>query len=147
MRRFTIGTAVALVALAGTVALGQMKITSLQDHAKLMKSNAQAGGAIFKALESEAYADVREQITTLRQNFMTLEAFWAERKIEDGLGIVKDGLMRLDALDKMFGMADVDQMKAEAAVKEFAGNTCGACHKAFREGDSETGFRFRAGVL
>jgi mono/diheme cytochrome c family protein len=37
-------------------------------------------------------------------------------------------------------------MAAQAAAKEFGG-TCAACHKLYREGDAQTGFRFRAGVL
>ena len=42
------------------------------------------------------------------------------------VGIVKDGLTRLDALDKMLGAATVDQMSAQAAAKELGGATCGA---------------------
>jgi hypothetical protein len=38
-------------------------------------------------------------------------------------------------------------MAAQAAAKEFGGNTCGACHKLYREGDAQTGFKFKAGVL
>ena len=41
----------------------------------------------------------------------------------------------------------VDQMAAQAAAKEFGGSTCGACHKAYREGDAQAGFKFKAGVI
>ena len=47
----------------------------------------------------------------------------------------------------MLGAATVDQMAAAAAAKEFGGNTCGACHKLYREGDAQTGFRFKPGVF
>jgi len=33
------------------------------------------------------------------------------------------------------------------AAKEFGGNTCAPCHKQYREGDAQTGFRFAPGVL
>jgi hypothetical protein len=147
MRRVTTYMAAALVVLAGAIAIGQAKITTIEEYAKLMQSNAQANGALNKALGSAAYADARMQVVTLRQNFMTLQPFWTERKRDDAIGFVKDGLTRLDALDKMLAAGTVDQMAAQAAAKEFGGNTCGACHKAYREGDAKTGFRFRPGVF
>jgi cytochrome c556 len=128
-------------------AMAQGKIATMEEYAKLMKSNAQANGALNKAVGSGAYADARMQVATLRQNFMTLLPFWTQRKHDDAVGIVKDGLSRLDALDKMLGAATVDQMAAAAAAKEFGGNTCGACHKLYREGDAQTGFRFKPGVF
>lgn len=146
MRRFTICLTAALVALAGAVAMGQGKM-SLEEYAKLMKSNAQNNGGMNKAIGSGAYADARTAIATLRQNLTTLQPFWAERKRDDAVTIITGGLSRLDALDKMLGAATVDQVAAQAAAKEFGGNVCGACHKAYREGDNQTGFRFRPGVF
>lgn len=145
MRRFTICLTAALIALAGAGVIGQMKITTLEEHAKLMKSNAQANGALNKAVGSGSFADARMQVTTLRQNLMTLEAFWTERKNADAVKIVKEGIGRLDALDKMLAAPAPDQVAAQAAAKEFGGTTCGACHKMLREGDNQTGFRFQAG--
>ena len=147
LRQCVIGAGVLVMVWAGGVVLAQGKIATIEEYAKLMKSNAQANGAMNKAVNSGAYADARAQIATLRQNFMTLQPFWAERKREDAVMILKDGLSRLDALDKMLGAATVDQAAAAMAAKEFGGNTCGACHKAYREGDNQTGFRFRPGVF
>ena len=146
MRRFIVCAGVMVVTLV-TGAMAQGKIATMEEYAKLMKSNAQANGALNKAVGSGAFADARMQVATLRQNFMTLQPFWTERKRDDAVAIVKDGLSRLDALDKMLGAATVDQMAAAAAAKEFGGNTCGACHKLYREGDAQTGFRFKAGVF
>jgi cytochrome c556 len=145
MRRFTVWLAAALVALAGAGAIAQSKIATLADHVALMKSNAQANGALNKAVGSGAFADARTQVATLRQNLTTLQAFWMEKKNDDAVKVVKEGLGRLDALDKMLGAATVDQVAAQAAAKEFGGSTCGACHKMLREGDNQTGFRFQAG--
>ena len=100
-----------------------------------------------KAIGSASYADAKAQIATLRTNYMTLQGFWAGVKKDDAVGIVKDGLTRLDALDKMLGAATVDQMAAQAAGKEFGGATCGACHKLYREGDAQSGFKFKAGAI
>ena len=146
MGRFFV-CATALMAVLGAGVIAQSKITTVEEYAKVMKSNAQANGASNKAIGSGAYADARTQLATLRQNFVTLQGFWTEKKRDDAVGILKDGVTRIDALDKMLSAATVDQVAAQAAAKEFGGNTCGACHKLYREGDAQTGFRFRPGVI
>ena len=134
MRRFVMCAVAVVVAWAGVSVMAQGKIASVEEYAKLMKSNAQANGALNKAVGSAAYADARAQVGTIRQNFMTLQPFWTERKRAEAVTILKDGLSRLDALDKMLGAATVDQVAAQAAAKEFGGMTCGACHKMFQIG-------------
>jgi hypothetical protein len=131
----------------GVLTIAQTKVTTLEEYTKGMKANAQANGAMNKAIGSAAYADARMQVATLRQNFMAIQGFWVDKKKDDAVAIVKDGLSRLDALDKTLAAPTVDQMTAQAAAKEFAGNTCGACHKLYREGDAQSGFKFKAGVL
>jgi cytochrome c556 len=146
MQRFLMWTLALLVVFAIGVT-AQAKMT-LEEHAKLMKANAQAAGGMNKAIGSANYADARTQLATLRTNFMTLQGMWASVKKDDAVAIVKDGLSRLDALDKMLSAATVDQMAAQAAVKEFQGATCAACHKLYREGDGKTTpYTFKAGVL
>jgi cytochrome c556 len=147
MRRFVVCVTALMVVWLGAVAIAQSKITTTEEYAKLMKSNAMANGALNKAVGSGAFADARTQVTTLRGNFKTLLGFWMEKKKDDAVGIVKDGLTRLAALDKMLSAGTVDQVAAQAAAKEFGGNTCGACHKLYREGDNQTGFRFKPGVF
>ncbi|MSO83835.1 MAG: hypothetical protein EXQ53_11170 [Acidobacteria bacterium] len=146
MRRFLV-CATALMAVLGAVVIAQSKIATVEEYAKVMKSNAQANGASNKAIGSMAYADARTQIATLRQNLTMLQGYWAEKKKDDAVGILKDGMTRLDALDKMLSAGTVDQVAAQAAAKEFGGNVCGACHKLYREGDNQTGFKFKAGVI
>jgi cytochrome c556 len=145
MQRFLTWTAALLVVLAVGVT-AQAKLT-LEEHATLMKANGQAFGGMNKAIGSAAYADAKTQLATLRKNYMTLQGFWTERKKDDAVAIVKDGLSQLDALDKLLSAPTVDQMAAQAAAKQFQGNTCGACHKLYREGDAQNGFKFKAGVL
>jgi mono/diheme cytochrome c family protein len=127
--------------------MAQAKLTTVEEYAKVMKANAGAAGPMNKAIGSGAFADARPHVATLRQNYMALQGFWMDKKKDDAVAIVKDGLSRLDALDKLLSAPTVDQMAAQAAAKEFGGNTCGACHKLYREGDAQTGFRFKPGVL
>ena len=146
MQRFLLWTVSLLVVLVVGVT-AQTKMT-LEEHAKIMKSNAQAVGAMNKAIAAASHADARTQLATLRTNYMTLQGLWASVKKDDAVAIVKDGLTRLGALDKMLSAATVDQTAAQGAVKEFQGATCGACHKLYREGDGKTTpYSFKAGVL
>jgi cytochrome c556 len=145
MRRFLL-CASALVAVIGIDVLAQ-KVTTPEEYTALMKANAQANGAMNKAIGSASYADARMQVATLRKNYMALQGFWADKKKDDAVTIVKDGLTRLDALDKTLGAATVDQTAAQGAAKEFGGSTCGACHKLYREGDAQSGFKFKPGVI
>ena len=145
MRRFLL-CASALVAVIGIEVIAQ-KVTTVEEYAALMKANAQAAGATNKAIGAMAYADARMGVATLRKNYMALQGFWADKKQADAVTMVKDGLTRLDALDKTLGAATVDQMAAQGAMKEFQGATCGGCHKAYREGDAQSGFKFKAGVI
>jgi cytochrome c556 len=146
MRRFTTCATALMMVWLGTLGLAQNKITTVEQYAALMKSNAQANGAMNKAIGSGAFQDARTQLATLRQNFTTLHAFWTERKQDAAIGIVKDALTRIETLDNLLAAPAPDQMAAQAAAKELQG-ACGACHKQFREGDQQTGFRFRPGVF
>lgn len=148
MRRFTVCSTVAAVVLVGGIGLAQApsKIATLADHVALMKSTAQANGALNKSLGSGAFADAKTAAATLRADFTTLRTFWNEKKNAEAVKIVSDGLSRLDAIDKILAASAPDQAAAQAAAKEFGGSTCATCHKTMREGDAQTGYRFRAGM-
>ena len=66
------------------------------------------------------------------------------KKKEDAVLIIKDGLTRLDALDKLLAAPTVDQMAAQAAAKEFGGNTCAPMPQAVSRGRCPIGLPIRA---
>jgi cytochrome c556 len=146
MRRFLVSAVALTAVLIGAILAAQTKITTTEEYAAVMKSNAQNMGSTNKAIMSGAFADAKTSLATVRQNFMALQAFWTEKKKDDAVGIVKDGLARIDALDELLSATPVDQMTAQAQAKMVQG-TCGACHQAYREGDAQTGFRFKPGVM
>jgi cytochrome c553 len=147
MRRITVAISVALVVFVASIAVGQDKKMSLEEYSAVMKSNAQANGALNKAIGSGAYADARTQVGVLRKNLASLRPFWAERKRDDAVAILQTGETRLASLDALLGQATVPQADAQAAAKEFAGAVCAACHKQNRDGDNQTGFKFKEGVF
>ena len=142
MKRFLTVCALTAVFAIGVAAQANL---SLEDHAKLMKANAQAGQGINAAIKGGTFADATPHVATLRANYNNLQAFYAAKKKDDAVVILKDGLSQLDALDKLISAPAPDAMAVQAAMKQFQGNTCGACHKLYREGDAQTGFHFKAG--
>ena len=143
MQRFLTWTAALMVMFAVGVT-AQANLTP-EDHAKIMKANAGAGQGVNAAVKSGTFADAKPHVATLRTNYMSLQAFYAAKKKDDAVVILKDGLSQLDALDKLISAPAPDAMAVQAAMKQFQGNTCGACHKLYREGDAQTGFKFKAG--
>ena len=103
MRQFLL-CALALGVLLGAGVLAQ-NVTTVEEYAQLMKANAQAVGGMNKAIGSGTYADARMSLATLRKNYMALQGFWTDKKRDDAVVIVKDGLTRLDALDKTLSAA------------------------------------------
>jgi cytochrome c556 len=148
MWRLTAYTAAVIMLLAGA-ATSQTKITKImtfEDYQTVMKSNVQAGGAMTKALEAGSYPEARKVLASLRQNFVALDAFWAERKREDAISIVKQGLTQIDAMDKLLA-SNADLQPVLETSQEFGRTTCAACHTLYREGTAKTGFGFKPGVF
>ena len=141
MQRFlTLMSALAVVFAIGVAAQANL---TLEDHAKIMKANAQAAGATNKAIGSAAFADAKTGVATLRSNFTSLLAFYSAKKKDDAVSLLKGGLTQLDAVDAALSAATPDAMAAQAAMKQFQGS-CGGCHKQYREGDNQNGFKFKA---
>ncbi len=144
MRRFMIGFTAALVL---QMSAGQEQM-SLEDHATLMQSNRRAFNAVEAAVDAAAYQDARVSVAILRRNFQGLVPFWSAREHADALAIVRAGVNRLAALEELLSRTwDVPEMEVRQAMEEFPGAVCAACHDAYREGDRESGFRFREGVF
>ena len=141
MQRFLTWTAALMVMFAVGVT-AQANLTP-EDHAKIMKANAQAAGATNKAIGSGAFADAKTQVATLRANYTSLLAFYSAKKKDDAVALLKGGLTQLDTVDMALSAATPDAMAAQAAMKMFQGS-CGGCHKQYREGDAQTGYKFKA---
>jgi len=141
MQRFLTWTAALMVMFAVGVT-AQANLTP-EDHAKIMKANAGAGQGVNAAVKSGTFADAKPHVATLRTNYMSLQAFYAAKKKDDAVALLKGGLTQLDTLDMALSAAAPDAMAAQAALKTFQGS-CGGCHKQYREGDGQTGYKFKA---
>jgi len=141
MCRFMIGLIAALVV---QVSAGQEEM-SLEDYAALMESNRQALSAVEAAVDAAAYQDARADVAILRRNFQELWRFWSARERADAVGIVRDGMSRFALLVEFLSRGP--ETRAREVAEEFRGAVCATCHDVYREGDSESGFRFREGVF
>ena len=152
MSRIVVGLAAALVA---QLAVAQQDI-SLEDYAALMQSNqealsaveAEALSAVEAAVDAAEYQEARRSVAMLRRNFQgRLPRFWFSRERSDAVEIVNEGVDRLARLEELLSrVGNVPEAPVRQAVGKFRGAVCSACHEAYREGDRESGFRFREGV-
>ena len=138
MKRFLTVCALTAVFAIGVAAQANL---SLEDHAKIMKANAQAGQGINAAIKGGTFADATPHVATLRANYNNLQAFYAAKKKDDAVALIKGALTNLDAVDAALKASDA--MAAQAAMKMFQGS-CGGCHKQYRAGDGkDTPYSFR----
>jgi cytochrome c556 len=135
-----------MVVWFGAIGIAQMKITDAAEYAKVMQGAAQAFNAARTALPPSEWADAKVRLATAREGFVALQTFWTEQKREDAVGIVTGTLERIDALDRLLAVAAPSRADTLAVVSEIQAD-CAACHALYREGDFQSGFRFKAGML
>lgn len=145
MRRLLMYSTALLVALASTVAVAQ-KVTTPAELDAAMKKIAAAQGGVAKAIKSEAYADAKTQVTTVKQALIDAENFWVVAKKDDAVTMSKEAVAKVTALETALSAATVDQQAAFAAFKE-VGGTCGACHKTYRIQNEDKTYSLAPGVI
>jgi cytochrome c556 len=145
MRRLLTYSTALLVTLAGTVAVAQ-KVTSPAELDATMKKVAAAQAATAKAIKSEAYADAKTQVATVKQALMDAENFWVTNKKDDAVKMGKDAIAKVSAVEAALSAATVDQQAAFAAFKE-VGATCAACHKEYRVQAEDKTYSLKPGVI
>jgi cytochrome c556 len=143
--RFRLYVAAGLVVLTGSIALAQ-KMTTPEELDKAMKKVQPAMQAAQKALKSEAYADVKPQLATIRQVMVDTREFWVHHKKDDALKANEDVMTKLDAVDKLLSATPVDPAAVVAGMKEMGG-ACLSCHKLYRERDSENNYILKPGSV
>ena len=141
MKRFlTVLSALTVVFAIGVAAQANL---TLEDHAKIMKATGQAAQGINAAVKGGTFADAKAHVATLRTNYTNLQAFYAAKKKDDAVALIKGALTNLDAVDAALSAAAPDAMAIQAAMKMFQGS-CGGCHKQYRAGDGkDTPYSFR----
>jgi cytochrome c556 len=136
-----------VLAWSGAVLMAQtQKVTTPEQLDKVMKSIQPAMQATNKALASGSYADVRKNLTTVKDAVFLSQSFWIEHKKDDAVQMNKDALAKIEAVEKLVATDTVDAAAAATALKE-VGNACRACHKQYRATDAENNFILKPGTI
>ena len=148
MRRshiYMIAMIAVMAAWAGPVGMAQ-RVNSVQEFTQGMKIIGASVSAANKAIGSSVYPDAKAQLVLARQMLASMVPFWREHKVDAAAEMAKSAVGRLDALDKALSAEPVDSAAAADAFKQVIA-ACAACHSAYREGDQQTGYRFKEGVI
>jgi hypothetical protein len=143
MRRLFGVLVLGLFVSAGYVLQAQAPLTAADYPAK-MKAVAQANGELQKALKAGVAADAVAPAKTASAAFADIENFWKAQKKDDAVKLAAQA--RTGFADAAAAAAKGDAMAAQMA----AGNalaTCKQCHGLYREGDPQSGFKFKAGAV
>ena len=134
MRRFLMIVGVISFAWVGVSA--QTKVTTPEEFEKAMLAIGGAFGGVMKAAAT-APADAKAGLTTMRENFVGVEAFWAARKKEAQVNYSKQAIAGIDATLKA-----IDSGGDVAGAAKAIGGACGGCHKESRDPDPAAEKRF-----
>jgi cytochrome c556 len=143
--RFRLYVATGLVVATGSILVAQ-KVATPEELDKAMKKVQPAMQAAQKALKSEAFADVRPQLATIRQVMLDSREFWVLHKKDDAIKANQDVVTKLDAVDKLLSATPVDPAAVVAGMKEM-GAACLSCHKVYRDKDSENNYILKPGSV
>jgi cytochrome c556 len=143
--RFRLYVAAGLVVVTGSILVAQ-NVTTPEALDKAMKKVQPAMQAAQKALKSEAFADVKPQLATIRQVMLDSREFWVLHKKDDAIKANQDVVAKLDAVDKLLSAAPVDPAAVVAGMKEM-GAACLSCHKVYRDKDPENNYVLKPGSV
>ena len=143
--RFRLYVAAGLVVVTGSILVAQ-KVTTPKELDKARKKVQPAMQAAQKALKSEAFADVKPQLATIRQVMLDSREFWVLHKKDDAIKANQDVVAKLDAVDKLLSATPVDPAAVVVGMKEM-GAACLSCHKVYRDKDSENNYILKPGSV
>ena len=128
---------------ASYVASAQAPLT-VADYPAKMKAAVQANVEMQKALKAGSAADAVAPAKAASAAFADIENFWKAQKKDDAVKLAAQA--RQGFADAAAAAAKGDVMAAQMAAGS-AAQTCKQCHSVYREGDPQSGFKFKAGTV
>jgi hypothetical protein len=138
------GTAIAAVQIGrspGTQAAARMTPEQLDAAMKTINSTNLALGM---KLMSNDLTGVARDAQTLATSFADVERFWAQANKPEAVKLAQQA--RIGASETA-AAATVGDAKKAASARGNMTATCKQCHGLYRDGDPQTGYRIKAGVL
>ena len=133
---------IALVAGTGTFALAQ-KVIGPEQFDEAMKTIGLAIEGVEEAVGSGSFVDAKTPLALARQVLASTRPELEALGWPDAVGMNREAVDALDALDVALSPATVDAAAVAAAVAD-VNRTCDACHAVHREGDPQSGYRIRS---
>lgn len=143
--RFKLSLVIVLLSGSAGMMIAQ-KVTTPDELDKAMKKVQPAMQAMQKAVKSEAYADARKELATVKQVMDDTHEFWVVHKKEDAMKFNRDVVTKIDAVDKLLAATPVDTAALAGAMKEMGG-ACLTCHKTYRVRDAENNWVLKPGSI
>lgn len=143
--RWCLLVGLALAAWTGAIGFAEKVVTpeELEQAMKIIGSSLDVGA---KAITTSAYGDAKAPLVLARQTLASTIPFWGDRKIDNAAKLTRDAVRKLDDIDAALSAMPVDAAAVASAVKA-VNDACAACHTIYREGDRQTGYRIKAGIL
>ena len=136
------GWVIALVAGTGTFALAQ-KVIGPEQFDEAMKTIGLAIEGVEEAVGAGSFVDAKTPLALARQVLASTRPELEALGWPDAVGMNREAVDALDALDVALSPATVDAAAVAAAVAD-VNRTCDACHAVHREGDPQSGYRIRS---
>jgi hypothetical protein len=126
---------------AGQQAAARLTPADLQARMRIIGPTS---GTLRMKLMANQLPDAAKDAQTLATAFADVERFWAQNNKMDAVMWAQQA--RMGAQEAAGAATAGDAMKATAAAGNMQAQ-CKQCHAVYREGDPQTGFRIRQGVL
>lgn len=126
---------------AGAEAAAQLTVADLDER---MKKIGEGTTSVRKLLMANQLADAAREAQGVGLWLGDVERFWAQHRKADAVAWTQAA--RRAATDAAGAAAGGDATKALAATATLEGN-CSMCHAAYRDGDANSGFRIKAGMV
>jgi hypothetical protein len=143
--RFRVFAASLVAALAIVVAPSQAQEQPKQkypvftaDHLdEAMKTVGLAFTLTRSAIDKNSAENAKDYLIRARDQLATTITYWRDRKNEEAIGILRETLKKMDALDAAMSGESVD-LKAASTLAASVNQSCESCHTKYREQDPAT---------
>src|SRR5262245_29978550 len=131
---------------AGAVAAQGVKVTTIDDHDKAMKTISTNARQVPKLLEANALDAVKKRYGTIREQFAGVEGCCAGRSKPEVAMLARNANEKVDLIIKAVDAGD--RAGIDAGIKQLVA-ACAACHDKYREPDPAVpnSFVIKKGVL
>ena len=137
---------------AGWKASAQAPAASLKDFESSMLDIGDAFEIIEEMTPSPAFllnsarGDALARVELARRRMDTVRTFFADRGKRDGVDLADGAIVAMEVFRTELTRPSPDQAAALETLEEIA-RACAACHTVYREGDKNSGYRFKSGAL